>query len=207
MADSNPRHRISLYQVLGAGSVADVLLWRKWCGSVLLVVSSTTFWFLFERAGYNLLSFVANVLLLLLVILFFWAKSASLLNRPLPPLPELEVSEETVVKVADAMRVYVNYALSIARDIAVGRNLKLLLKVAFCLWVASYIGSFFNFLTLIYIGVLLSLSIPVLYDKYQDHIDEKLCATHRVIQTQYKKIDESLLKKIPVPMNKGKKSQ
>lgn len=61
--------------------VADVLLWKRWCGSVVVLVSATALWILFERAGYNLLSFVANVLFLLVVILFFWAKSASLLNR------------------------------------------------------------------------------------------------------------------------------
>ena len=61
--------------------VADVLLWKKWYGGVVVLISASTLWFLFERAGYNLLSFVANVLFLLVVILFFWAKSASLLNR------------------------------------------------------------------------------------------------------------------------------
>lgn len=62
-------------------AVADLLLWKKWYGGVVLLVSATTLWFLFERAGYNFLSFVANVLLLLVAILFFWGKSASLLNR------------------------------------------------------------------------------------------------------------------------------
>jgi len=61
--------------------VADVLLWKRWYASVGVLVSATTLWILFEKAGYNLLSFVANVLFLLVVILFFWAKSASLLNR------------------------------------------------------------------------------------------------------------------------------
>ncbi|KAF2321034.1 hypothetical protein GH714_033032 [Hevea brasiliensis] len=149
----------------------------------------------------------ANVLLLLVAILFFWAKSASLLNRPLPPLPDLEISEETIVKAAGVLQVYANHALSIAREIVIGRNLKLFLQVAFGLWLASYIGSLCNFLTLVYIGVLLSLSVPVLYDKYQHHIDEKLSVTHRIIQTQYRKIDDSLLKKIPLPSSKEKKIQ
>jgi sorbitol-specific phosphotransferase system component IIC len=43
--------------------------------------SATTLWYLFERAGYNFLSFVANVILLLVMILFLWAKAANLLNR------------------------------------------------------------------------------------------------------------------------------
>lgn len=63
------------------GTVADILLWKKWTGGVILLVVATVFWLLFERAGYNLLQFISNVLLLLVAILFFWAKSASILNR------------------------------------------------------------------------------------------------------------------------------
>lgn len=103
----------------------------------------------------------------------------------------------------------------------------------------SYIGSFFNFLTLVYIGepllclflcnfpksflvsywinlvicldiasgILLSLSVPLLYEKYQDQIDDKLIVAHKVIQIQYRKLDESVLRKIPFPKNKEKKTQ
>ncbi|XWS54746.1 hypothetical protein CRYUN_Cryun10bG0115500 [Craigia yunnanensis] len=208
MGDSNPNPpRISVHQALGGGPVADVLLWRKWCGGVVMLASATMLWYLFERAGYNFLSFLANVLLLLVVILFFWAKSASLLNRPLPPIPNLEISEKTVGKVADELQVWINFALSLAHDIAIGRNLKLFLKVAVCLWLVSFIGSLFNFFTLAYFGVILSLSVPVIYDKYQHHINEKLSVTHRIIQTQYRKIDETVLRKLHLPSNKEKKMQ
>ncbi|KAG7977059.1 hypothetical protein I3843_05G010900 [Carya illinoinensis] len=184
--------------------VADFLLWKKWYGGIVTLISATTFWCLFEVAGYNLLSFVANVLLLLVVILFFWGKSASLLNRPLPPLPDMEISEESVVKASDAILVWINPALSIAHDIAIGRNIKLFLKVAISLWIISFIGSLISFLTLIYIGVILSLSVPYVYDKYQDKIDAKLFIMHEISQKQYRKIDDNLLKKIPV-LNKEKK--
>lgn len=49
--------------------------------------------------------------------------------RPLPPLPNLEVSEETVVEAADEMRVWVNCTLSIARDVAIAGNLGLFAQV------------------------------------------------------------------------------
>lgn len=58
-----------------------MLLWKNWRGGVTVLVSATALWYLFERAGYNFLSFVANVVLLLVVILFLWAKAANLLNR------------------------------------------------------------------------------------------------------------------------------
>ncbi|KAL3614249.1 hypothetical protein CASFOL_042323 [Castilleja foliolosa] len=126
---------------------------------------------------------------------------------PPPPLPSLELSEEIVVKAADEMRVWVNYALSIAHDIAIGGNLRLFGQLAISLWVISIIGSFFNFLTLVYIGVLLCLSLPVLYDKNQDMIDEKLNAACKVAQIQFHIIEEKLQHYIPLPTNKEKKIQ
>ncbi|XP_039014693.1 reticulon-like protein B11, partial [Hibiscus syriacus] len=191
--------------------VADVLLWRKWCGGIVILASATAFWCLFELAGYSFVSFVANVLLFV-VILFFWAKSVSLLNRPLPPLPNLEISERNAGKIAKELQVWVNYALSIAHDITLGRNLELFLKAYLPLyvWFSGWcwlVVCFFNFLTFVYIGIVLSLSVPMLYDKYQHHIDEKLVVSHKIMQAQYWKIDETVLRKLPLPSNKIKKMQ
>ncbi|XP_010928379.1 reticulon-like protein B11 [Elaeis guineensis] len=175
------RSRRSMHRALGGGAVADVLLWRRRNVGILVVTAATAVWFLFERAGYSFLSLMANAFLLLVVILFFWAKSASLLNRPLPPLPNLEVSEEFVGKVADEARVCINRVLAVGHDIAIRRDRKVFLQVTLLLWLVSYIGSLFNFLTLVYIGVLLSITLPALYDNYQDHVDEKLSLAHKLL--------------------------
>ncbi|KAH9603092.1 hypothetical protein KSS87_010367 [Heliosperma pusillum] len=205
MDDSHTIRRISVHQFLGAGSVADVLLWRKWSGSLLLLVSTTSLWFLFERAGYNPLSFVSSVLLLLVIILFFWAKSASLLNRPLPPIPDLEVSEKSIEQATAVIRIWINRALSIAHEIAVCGNLRVLIQVAALLWLVSCLGSLCSFVTFVYMGFLLALSVPVLYEKYQNRIDDKLCVACRVIEGGYRKFDKVVLSKIPVSLYKKKK--
>ncbi|XP_072970238.1 reticulon-like protein B11 [Typha angustifolia] len=179
------RSRRSVHQTLGGGAVADVLLWRRRNAAVLFAVGSTVFWFVFEKAGYSFLSVIANAFLLLIAIVFFWAKSALLLNRPLPPLPNLELSDAVVEKAADVARVWINRVLAIGHDIAIKRDRTLFVTVILVLWLVSYIGSFFNFLTLVYIGILLSLSIPALYDKYQDHIDEKVGVAHSLLLKQY----------------------
>ncbi|KAE8691538.1 hypothetical protein F3Y22_tig00110890pilonHSYRG01736 [Hibiscus syriacus] len=49
-------------------------------------------------------------------------------GKPLPPLPNLEISERNAGKIAKELQVWVNYALSIAHDITLGRNLELFLK-------------------------------------------------------------------------------
>lgn len=54
-------------------------------------------------------------------------------------------------------------------------------------------------------GIVLALSVPFVYDKYQDHINDKLRVTHSILQKQYKRVDEHILKKIPVPPKKEKK--
>ncbi|KAK3141201.1 hypothetical protein QOZ80_4BG0330760 [Eleusine coracana subsp. coracana] len=174
-------HGRSLHALLGGGAVADVLLWRRRNASVAAVVGATAVWFVFERAGYSFLSVLANALLLLVAILFFWAKSASLLNRPLPPLPNLEVSDAVVEKAADHALVWINKVLAVGREIAIKRDRKVFIQVILILWVVSYVGMLFNFLTLIYIGVMFSLLVPPLYERYQDHVDEKLGLAYSVL--------------------------
>lgn len=105
--------------------------------------------------------------------------------RPLPPLPNLEVSDVSVEKAADRALVWINRVLAVGHDIAIKRDRKVFIqvclflwdsqflshycisvpnyvcsfflfsslqKVILILWVVSYIGMLFNFLTLIYIG-------------------------------------------------------
>ncbi|PWA55531.1 Reticulon [Artemisia annua] len=194
---SNHNH-ISVHEALGGGPLADILLWRNAYGGGVVFVVSTFLWFLFEMGGgYNVLAFVANNLLLLVVILFFWAKSASLLNRPLPPVPELDISEESALIAAEEMQVWINHAFSLAHEIAIDGNLKTLIAVVSSLWLISFIGSFFNFLTLVYIGVLLSLSIPFLYEKFQTQVDEKLIVVHKIAHSVMRQAD-TVLRMIPL---------
>lgn len=61
-------------------------------------------------------------------------------------------------------------------------------------------GSFFA-------GVILSLTVPFLYDKYHEIIDEKLCRAHKAIQALLLRIDSNVLKMIPLTSNKEKKIQ
>ncbi|XP_064972319.1 reticulon-like protein B11 isoform X2 [Musa acuminata AAA Group] len=197
------RTRRSVHHALGGGAVADVLLWRHRNAAVLMAVGATTVWFLFERAGYSFLSVFANAILLLVLILFFWAKSALLLNRPLPPLPNLEISDEVVSKAADRARVWINRVLAIGHDITIRRDRKVFLQVILVLWFIAYIGRPFNFLTLVYIGVLLSITLPALYDKYQDHVDEKFGVAHDAVMKQY----VSILSRIRAQPTKEKKTQ
>nr|KJB76894.1 hypothetical protein B456_012G111200 [Gossypium raimondii] len=82
------------------------MLWRRGNLTMGILLVTLAAWVVFEKSGYTLLSLVSNVLLLLIGILFLWAKSAAILNRPAPPLPELYLSEETVNEMGAFIRAH-----------------------------------------------------------------------------------------------------
>ncbi|CAK9875213.1 unnamed protein product [Sphagnum jensenii] len=194
-------------QVLGGGTTADVLLWRKKHLSVSLFVGATLAWILLEKTGYTVLSIVSNVTLFLVVILFVWSNVAALLNRAPPPLPELSLSEDFVLSTASSVRLELNKALAIAHDVALGKDFKLFLKVIAVLWIVSTVASWFNLLTLIYICIVLALTLPFIYDKYEDVIDHHANRISEQAQAHYKKLDENVFSKIPKAPVKEKKIQ
>ncbi|XP_057860951.2 reticulon-like protein B6 isoform X1 [Cryptomeria japonica] len=195
----------SLYQYLRSGKGADVVLWRRRNAAISILVVATTLWFLFECCGYSLLSLVANVFLLLITILFVWSNAASVLNRPPPSVPVLKVSEETINKISATMRENINYGLKVWREFALGKDLKLFLKVAFVLLILSTAGACFNFLTLVYICVLVSLTLPAFCNKHRDCIDRYAEITRNEIRKRYEMFDAHVSSKIPRVFSKKTK--
>lgn len=107
------------------------------------------------------------------------------------------LSEETVNELATFARANFNDFFSASYDVALGKNPILFYKVASCLWILSVLGAFFDFITIGYTGnrtakdsliwnvlflvltvsattclagLLLILTLPVLYDKYEYQI-------------------------------------
>ncbi|KAM3411401.1 hypothetical protein ACQJBY_003198 [Aegilops geniculata] len=73
--------------------VTDVVLWRRGRAdlSALLLAAAVASWILFHGAsGYTAVSLAADVLLLLLAVLYAWSRAARLLGRPAPPIPDLQ---------------------------------------------------------------------------------------------------------------------
>ncbi|CAN6442949.1 unnamed protein product [Victoria cruziana] len=186
----------SLHEILGGGMVADVVLWRKKNVAVGILAVTAAAWIVFEKSGYTLLSLIANVLLLLLTILFLWAKAAAILNRPPPPLPDMHVTEEMAELTKGFLHSQLNSFLSVSQDIALGRDSKLFLKVAACLWVISTVGGLTDFLTLGYTSLVIILTVPALYEKYETDIDRCVETTYVTLQKTYVWLDAEYLNRI-----------
>lgn len=182
--------------MLGGGLLADVILWRRRHITVGILLGTFAAWVIFELSRYTLLSLVSRVLLLLVTILFLWAKAAGVLNRPPPPLPELLITEEDAHQAADFFRTKINIILSASRDISLGRDSSLFFKVAACLGLISIVSSWTDFLTLAYSSLAVTLTIPVLYEKYEDIIDKYVLLAYVKLRLLYVKLDEDCLRKV-----------
>ncbi|KAL2550552.1 Reticulon-like protein B5 [Forsythia ovata] len=194
-----------VHKVLGGGKPADIFLWRdkKISAGVLGVV--TTIWVFFELLEYHLLTLVCHILILALAILFLWSNASAFINKSPPRIPEVVIPEDIVLGVASAFRIEFNRALAILRDIASGRDLKKFLAVIAGLWILSVLGSWWNFLTLFYIGFVLLHTVPVLYEKYEDQVDAFAEKAEVEIKKQYAVFNAKVLSKIPKGPLKDKK--
>ncbi|XP_039145151.1 reticulon-like protein B12 [Dioscorea cayenensis subsp. rotundata] len=170
--------QLSVHEILGGGLVADVILWRRRDVSMGLLLATLASWVVFELSGYTLLRLVSNVLLLLFSILFVWSKAAGILNRPPPPLPELHISAQVINEAAMLVSSCVNMLLSACYRIALGRDTLLFYRVAACLWLVSLVGGFADSLTLGYTSLVIVLTFPALYERYEDYVDRYLITAY-----------------------------
>ncbi|XP_039062001.1 reticulon-like protein B1 [Hibiscus syriacus] len=190
-----------LRQVLGAGKSADILLWRnkRVSGSVLGGVSA--FWFLFEVLDYHLITLICHILILSLSVLFLWSNVSNFINNSPPNIPEVVISEKSLLKAASCLTTEINRAMNVVRTIATGKHLKTFLGAIAGLWFVSVLGSCFNFLTLVYVVFLLLYTVPVLYEKYEDKVD----AYAEKAMIEMKKQYVILETKVMANLNKEKK--
>ncbi|KAK3132995.1 hypothetical protein QOZ80_6AG0530610 [Eleusine coracana subsp. coracana] len=195
----------SVHKVLGGGKTADVLLWKDKKTSAIVIGGATLLWVLFEVLDYHLLTLISHVMIGLLAILFLWSKGMTFIKKSPPDIPLVQVPEDLVVNVAHALRNDINRMLHMLREIAMGHDLKKFLGVIVGLWVLSGVGSCCDFLTLIYIAVLMLHTVPILYDKYQDKVDHFAGRAHTEACKKYEVLDAKVLSRIPRGPAKPKK--
>lgn len=195
-----------VHMILGGGKPADILLWREKKVSAGIVGGATAIWVFFEVWEYHFVSFICHALILASALLFLWSNAANFISRSLPDIPELTIPQAPVLRFSSALRIAINQAFVVLRDVASGRDLKKFLSVIVGLWVMSVAGKYCEFLTVIYAVMLVAFTVPRFYEKYEDQVDgfgEKAAAE---LQKQYAVFDAKVLSKIPRGPLKDKKT-
>ncbi|KAG8085142.1 hypothetical protein GUJ93_ZPchr0010g8372 [Zizania palustris] len=186
-----------LHHVLGGGKAADIVLWRDKHKSGSILAGVTVVWLLFEGIGYHLLTLCCHSLIVFLTVCFVWSNAASFINRSPPKFPDVILSEAQCLKIAHLLRKEINEAFFTLRNVASGKDLKTYLLSIGGLWFISIIGSCFSFLTLSYTIFVMAYTLPMLYEKYEDEVDDAGEKALVEIKKQYAVLDHKLLSKIP----------
>lgn len=146
-------------------------------------------------------------------------------NRPAPPLPHLYLSEEMVNQAACFIRSHINMLLSVSENIALGKDTDMFVKVSGGLLLISVLGSLTDFLTLGYTskliplflvlemkrswrekltfrfffftGLVIVLTVPALYEKYEDRVDTYVLMAYRKLRQLHYKFDAVCVSKVP----------
>ncbi|XP_006491909.1 reticulon-like protein B5 isoform X3 [Citrus sinensis] len=187
-----------VHHVLGGGKCADVLLWRNRQISAGILASGTVIWFFFECVGYHLVTFICHSIILTLSTLFLWSNLAAFTDMSPPQFPEIKLPEDLFVRVALYLRCVFNVASKMCQDVTTEPDIRKFLTATLVLWVISIIGSWFDFLTILYLVFVVSLTLPMLYEKHEDLADT--CAEKALVELkkQYAVLDQTVLQKLPI---------
>nr|XP_019067159.1 reticulon-like protein B8 isoform X1 [Solanum lycopersicum] len=193
-----------IHHCLGGGKSADSMLWRNKKISAGVLISATAIWVLFEWLNYNFLSLLCFGLSFGLIAQFLLKNASGVINRS-PTVPRLVLPEDLFINIAKRIGTELNHGLGFLQDAALGGNLKQFVVVILSLWAAGMIGTWCNFLTVLYIGFIAAHTLPVLYERYEDEVDGFVYSALDKLQGHYKKLDSGVLSRLPRGSFRGKK--
>ncbi|XP_071734368.1 reticulon-like protein B16 [Rutidosis leptorrhynchoides] len=168
-----------IHQLMGGGKAADVLLWKRQHISFGIIIVATFAWLIFERSGLSLLTICSNTLLFLIVLQFLHVNYASLRDKQIHTLSELILSEEMVNYAAASFRIKVNYILLVGHHLTLGKDFRFFFMVVGFLWLLSVLGNKISFFTLAYIGMIILVTLPAFYNRYEEQVDRCAGTIHR----------------------------
>lgn len=163
--------------------VADLVMWR--CPKKTGIVFGTLVVLLLALSLCSILSVVAYFGLVVLMITTsyrLYCNVMAMMNKsteccaPFKKCLEtdLTISEETIRRCADCTAKQLTKTAATLRRLFLVENIVDSLKFGLVLWLLTYVGSWFNGLTLVLIGVVELFTIPKVYEMHKEKIDQHL---------------------------------
>ncbi|XP_061767503.1 reticulon-4a isoform X2 [Nerophis ophidion] len=106
---------------------------------------------------------------------------------------EVALSQDVVHKYSDLVLERLNKSICDLRRLFLVDDLVDSIKFAVFMWILTYVGAFFNGLTLVILGVVAAFSCPIIYEKHQAQIDHYVA----LVNKQMKDVVEKIQAKVP----------
>ncbi|XP_054654456.1 reticulon-4-like isoform X2 [Dunckerocampus dactyliophorus] len=101
---------------------------------------------------------------------------------------EVALSEDMVHKYSDMVLEKINKSVGELRRLFLVEDLVDSIKFAVLMWILTYVGAFFNGLTLVILGVIAAFSCPIVYEKHQAQIDHYVALVNNQVKDAVGKI-------------------
>jgi len=191
-------------------SLKKILNWTD--PSLSGLISGSGLVFLLSLSHFSLLSVIAYFALTLLLFGLtckLYVHLMGILKKPCKdPLAKLEVvdtsiSSETVDSVLSSVVGYLNTSTEQLRGLCLLQNYLNSAKFAIVLYVATFVGAFFNTLTLLTMAWVGSFIIPTVYEQNQSKVDEVLGQ----VKAQYEAINQKVAALLPAQSTSEEKKE
>ncbi|XP_013882367.1 reticulon-4a isoform X1 [Austrofundulus limnaeus] len=186
---------------LSIRAVADLLYWRdvKTTGVVfgasLLLLLSLTVCSIVSVSSYIGLALLSVTICFRIYKGILQAIQKSDEGHPFKQYLDQEValSEDTVHKYSDMVLERLNKTIGELRRLFLVEDLVDSIKFALLMWILTYVGAFFNGLTILILGLIGAFSCPIIYEKHQTQIDHYLA----LVNNQIKDVVGKVQAKVP----------
>ncbi|AEC07475.1 Reticulan like protein B13 [Arabidopsis thaliana] len=173
--------------------VEDIYLWRrkKLAFSTLLVSTST--WILLSFYGFTTITIVSWIGIAVVSMIFLWGSLLRLLSKVEPELSGLEVSEEFVVETVRSCRMLMEEMVRWMFRVGAESEWFVFARTVLGFWILSRIGNLLDFHTCLFIGLVMGLTVPKLWEEYGDQIQKHLGSLKDKSKGAYNTTHEKIL--------------
>ncbi|EGI64255.1 Reticulon-1 [Acromyrmex echinatior] len=179
--------------------VAALIYWRDpkksgiVFGTILGVLLSLAYFSLISVLAYMSLLALSGTIIFRIYKTVLQAVQKTSDGHPFKDILDLDLTlpAEKVHEVADVAVAHANAAVSELRRLFLVEDFVDSLKFGVLLWCLTYVGSWFNGMTLIIIGVVALFTLPKVYETNQEQIDQNLALVQTKISEITTKIEKS----------------
>ncbi|XP_009617575.1 reticulon-like protein B13 isoform X1 [Nicotiana tomentosiformis] len=182
----------------GTDIVRDVILWKRKNLSVLTLLAATAIWLALEVYELKFVTLFSWMSMLAVAFLLFWGNIHRLLGKEPVDMSAMYISEKSAREMGAKIQEYVEKSLRLVFSVSAEKEWLVFAGTVASLGLISVVASYFDLLTLLYFGVVVGLTGPFVYVKYEHKIKE----WGQKVRVRYQRCYATVVQKLQEMKNK-----
>ncbi|CAN8287784.1 unnamed protein product [Cochlearia groenlandica] len=173
--------------------VEDIYLWRRKKLALSILFVSTATWIMLNVYGFSFITIASWTAMAVVSMFFLRGNLHRLLSKFEPELSGLEVSEEFVTETVRSCRKLMEEMIRWMFRVGAESEWFVFARSIFGVWVLSRVGSLLDFQTCLFIGLVMGLIAPKLWEENADRIQKLSSNVKERSRKAYDKTHEKIL--------------